>query len=41
MTEARVTLICTKSRALTPPSNKALPAVPEEAHIMAPVMTQR
>jgi hypothetical protein len=39
--EARVTLICTRSKGLIPASNKAFPAVPDDAHIKAAVTTHR
>jgi len=39
--EARVTLICTRSKGLIPASNNAFPAVPDEAHIKAAMTTHR
>ena len=41
MPEARVTLICTRSKGLIPASNNAFPAVPDDAHIKAAVTTHK
>jgi hypothetical protein len=41
MTEARVTLICTRSKGLIPASNNAFPAVPDDPHIKAATMTHK
>jgi hypothetical protein len=39
--EARVTLICTRSKGLIPASNNAFPAVPDEPHIKGAITTHR